>query len=55
MAPVERLLNSVSSLEEFRDKLLDLYADMDESDLGNLMQKAFTLAELSGRFDATKR
>jgi len=55
MAPVERLLNSVSSLEEFRDKLLDLYADMDESDLGDLMQKAFTLAELSGRFDATKR
>ncbi len=55
MAPVERLLNSVSSLEEFRDKLLDLYAHMDESDLGNLMQKALTLAELSGRFDAAKR
>ena len=55
MAPVERLLNSVSSLEEFRDKLLDLYGDMDESELGDLMQKAFTLAELSGRFDALKR
>ena len=54
-APVERLLNSVSSLEEFRDGLLDIYSDMDESDLGNLMHKAFTLAELSGRFDATKR
>ena len=52
MAPVERLLNSVSSLEEFRDGLLDIYADTDVSDLGDLMQRAFTLAELSGRFDA---
>ena len=49
MGPVEKLLGSVSSLEEFRDRLLDLYSDMDESELGNLMQKAFTLAELAGR------
>ena len=54
-APVERLLGSVSSLEEFRDGLLDIYSDMDESDLGDLMQKAFTLAGLAGRFDALKR
>ncbi len=54
MAPVEKLLKSVSSLEEFRDKLLDIFSDMDESELGVLMQKAFTLAELSGRFDALK-
>ncbi|MDA3835511.1 MAG: DUF935 family protein, partial [Spirochaetales bacterium] len=53
--PVENLLSSVDSLEEFRDGLLDLYADMDESSLGDLMQRAFTLAELSGRFDASER
>jgi len=55
MGPVEELLGSVSSLEEFRDRLLDLYADMDESEVGDLMQRALTLADLSGRFDAAER
>jgi phage gp29-like protein len=42
----------VDSLEEFRDRLLDLYSDMDVADLGNLMQRAFVIADLAGRFDA---
>lgn len=51
MGPVEKLLGSASSLEEFRDGLLDLYGDMDESALGDLMQRALTVADLAGRFD----
>lgn len=51
MGPVEKLLASVSTLEEFRDGLLDLGGDMDESELGDLMQRALTVAELAGRFD----
>jgi phage gp29-like protein len=50
--PVRRLLETVESLEAFRDGLLDLYAEMDATDLGNLMQRAFVLAELAGRLDA---
>jgi phage gp29-like protein len=53
--PIEDLLAGASSLEEFRDRLLDAYGDMPAADLGNLMQRAFTLADLSGRFDAQER
>jgi len=55
MKPVEKLLGSVNSLDEFRDGLLELYGDMDESTLGDLMQRAFTVAELAGRFDVIER
>jgi phage gp29-like protein len=53
MAPVKRLLAEVTSLEEFRDRLLGLYADMPVAELGILMQKAFVLADLAGRFDVS--
>jgi len=52
--PIEALLRRARSLEEFRDGLLDLYPDLDEAGLGAMMQKAFTVAELSGRFDARR-
>jgi len=49
------LLSSVNSLAEFKERLLEVYEDMDASALGDLMQQAFTLADLSGRFDAQER
>ncbi|MBW1666855.1 MAG: DUF935 family protein [Deltaproteobacteria bacterium] len=52
MAPIEDLLKRSATLEEFRDGLLDIYQDMDPEELGNLMSRAMTLAELAGRFDA---
>ncbi len=52
MAPVARLVMTASSMEELRDKLLDMYTEMDAADLGALMQRAFTAAELSGRYEA---
>jgi phage gp29-like protein len=55
MAPIEDLLSQVSTLDEFRDRLIETYDHMDADKLGELMAKAFALAELSGRFDAAKR
>ncbi len=51
LAPVRRLLDEVESLEEFRDRLLDIYADMDTTDLARVMQQAFVLADQAGQFD----
>jgi phage gp29-like protein len=50
--PVKKMLESSKSLADFRDRLNEIYADMPVDDFGNLMQKALTLADLSGRFDA---
>lgn len=49
--PVRNLIENAESLEAVRDGLFDLYPEMDASDLGTLMQKAFTAAELSGRYE----
>ncbi len=49
---LEAILGQASSMEELRDRIIDVYAGMDASDLGDLMQRAFVLADLSGRFDA---
>lgn len=50
--PAKALLSQAGSLDEFRDGLIDLYGDMDETSFGNLMQQALLLADLAGRFDA---
>ena len=51
---VQDLMSTSNSLEEFRDGLLDIYADIDDSQLGNTMAAAMLTAELSGRFDSQK-
>jgi len=53
IAKVYKLLDECSSLEEFRDKLLDVYNDLDPAALGNVMERAFSAAELAGRFKIT--
>ena len=53
--PAKKLLSQVNSLKEFRDGLVEIYAGMDDTQMGNLMQQALALAELSGRFDASDR
>ncbi len=52
--PIQKLMDEASSLEDFRDQLLDVYQDMPPVELGNLMQRAFAAAELAGRFDSIK-
>ena len=52
--PIKKLLDQVDSLEEYRDRLLDAYGDMNTNKLGTLMQKALTLADLAGKFDGRR-
>lgn len=54
LAPVKQLLDEVESLEEFRDRLLDVFAEMDPVAVGNAIERALILAELSGRFDVSE-
>lgn len=51
LAPARALLGEVSSLEEYRDRLLSIYGAMDISDLASVMQQSFVLADLAGQFD----
>lgn len=49
---IKKFIEDAKSMEELRDRLLEAYSDMDAVELGNLMQKAFTAAEMMGRFEA---
>jgi len=51
LQPAKQLLDQVTSLEEFRDRLLAVYGDMDTTALAKVMQQAFVLADQSGQFD----
>ncbi len=52
--PVRNLVETAQSLEEVRDGLIDLYPDMNATEMGILMQQALTAAELSGRFEVSE-
>lgn len=52
--PMRRLLAEVTSLDELRDRFLELYPKMDATELGNLMHRGMVLADLAGRFDASE-
>lgn len=52
---VRELLDQAGSLEEFEERLLDIYGELDASELADVMEQAFTLADLTGRFDAGRR
>lgn len=52
LEPARLLLDEVSSLEEYRDRLLDLYGGLDVGRLGGVLERALLLADLAGRFDA---
>ncbi|MEX0971515.1 MAG: DUF935 domain-containing protein [Paracoccaceae bacterium] len=48
---VRTLLDDVDTLEAFRDRLLEIYADMDEEQMATALQMAFAWADLLGRDD----
>lgn len=52
MQPVEKLLAEAGSMDEFRDRLLDVFEGMDPVKIGNLLQRAFAAAELLGSYEA---
>lgn len=46
------LLNKCESLEEFRDRLLELYPNLSPGDFGKIMEEALIATELIGREEA---
>ena len=52
IAPVQALVMQAESLQALRDGIIDLYADMDTTALGVVMEQALLAAELAGRFEA---
>ncbi|PLP96019.1 DUF935 domain-containing protein [Pseudomonas sp. FFUP_PS_473] len=51
---IKELLESVSSLEEFRDRLLDAYPDMSVDQLANAMADGMVAASMAGRYDVLR-
>ena len=51
-APVRKLIESSSSLEEVRDRIFDVYGDLDPNDLEKLVRDALVTALLTGAADA---
>lgn len=51
VAKIEELLAEVSTLDEFRDRLFDLYPDLPTGELASVMGEAMTAAALAGRYD----
>jgi len=49
--PVRKLIESSSSLEEVRDRIFEIYADMDPGDLEKLVRDALATALLAGAVD----
>lgn len=52
--PIRRLIASVSSLDELRDRIFEVYAGMDKADLAALVKDALGTAALAGVVDAEK-
>lgn len=53
--PVRKLIASSSSLEELRDRIFEVYKDMEPGDLERLVRDALFTAALAGAADASKR
>jgi len=52
--PVRELVMQAESLTAIRDGLLDIFEDMDETTQADILQKALTAAELSGRYEVNE-
>jgi phage gp29-like protein len=52
LAPLRELIESGASLEEIRDRLPEIYPDMDTSELEELVARAMFVADLFGRWAA---
>jgi phage gp29-like protein len=52
LEPLRELIESGASLEEIRDRLPEIYPDMDTSELEDLVARAMFVADLFGRWAA---
>jgi phage gp29-like protein len=51
---IRELLDSVSSLEEFRDRLIEVYPEMNGDQLADAMADGLAAASLAGRYDVLR-
>lgn len=51
---IRELLDSVNSLEEFRDRLIEVYPDMNTTQLADAMADGMAAAHLAGRWDVVR-
>ncbi|MNU01306.1 hypothetical protein D3C72_2446680 [compost metagenome] len=51
---IRELLDSVNSLEEFRDRLIEVYPDMNAAQLADAMADGLAAASLAGRYDVLR-
>ena len=55
MTPLKRLTDEAKSLDDLRDRILDLWGKMDPASLGVIMARGMMLADMSGRYDASQK
>lgn len=53
MAPLKRLTAEAKSLDDLRDRILDLWGEMKPADLGTIMARGMMLAEMTGRYEVS--
>jgi phage gp29-like protein len=51
---IKGIVDGAESMEALRDQLLEAFADLPTDDLGKVMQAGFSVANLLGRFDASR-
>lgn len=51
VAPLQRLTEEAKSLDDLRDRIIDLWGKMDPADLGAVVSRGMMLAEMSGRYE----
>ncbi|MCW8855952.1 MAG: DUF935 domain-containing protein, partial [Kangiella sp.] len=51
--PVRKLVEKVESLQELRDGILELYQELDHTQLGEQLERAMLAAHLLGRFEVS--
>lgn len=54
MTPLKRLVNEAMSLDDLRNRVLDLWGEMPPDELGVIMAQGMMLAEMAGRFEVQR-
>jgi len=54
MAPLKRLADEAQSLEDLRDRIIDLWGEMDPESLGVIMARGMMLADMTGRYEVAR-
>jgi phage gp29-like protein len=53
-APVEKLMSEATDINDLRNRIIELYPDMDIKPLGAIIEKALVAADCGGRLAAGK-